>query len=45
MVVNEHDIQSVNIRSVLTCNTEGWVCKKCYWLDLWLNKNEKGFLS
>jgi DNA-directed RNA polymerase subunit beta' len=33
----EHDINEVNIRSVLTCETEGWVCKACYGLDLGLN--------
>lgn len=37
-VINENKIDTVYIRSVLTCDTEGWVCKKCYWLDLWLNK-------
>jgi len=36
--INAKDINSVNIRSVLTCNTEGWVCKKCYGMDLWLSK-------
>jgi len=34
----EHNINEVNIRSVLTCETEGWVCKACYGLDLGLNK-------
>ena len=34
---NEHNINEVNIRSVLTCETEGWVCKACYGLDLGLN--------
>lgn len=33
--INENNINEVNIRSVLTCETEWWVCKKCYWLDLW----------
>jgi DNA-directed RNA polymerase subunit beta' len=33
----EHNINEVNIRSVLTCETEGWVCKACYGLDLGLN--------
>ncbi len=37
-IINENHIDKVDIRSVLTCDTEGWVCKKCYWLDLWLNK-------
>lgn len=33
-----NDIQKVDIRSVLTCETEWWVCKHCYGLDLGLNK-------
>ena len=37
-VLNENNINEVNIRSVLTCETEGWVCKACYGLDLGLNK-------
>ena len=37
-VLNAHSINKVNIRSVLTCETEGWVCKACYGLDLGLNK-------
>ncbi len=37
-VINANQVDKVNIRSVLTCDTEGWVCKKCYGLDLWLNK-------
>lgn len=37
-IINENKIDTLNIRSVLTCDTEGWVCKKCYGLDLWLNK-------
>lgn len=36
-VISENSIWEVNIRSVLTCETEWWVCKKCYWLDLWAN--------
>ena len=32
--LNEHNVGEVNIRSVLTCETNGWVCKKCYGLDL-----------
>ena len=36
-IIKTHDIQEVNIRSVLTCESEGWVCQKCYWLDLGLN--------
>ena len=37
-IINENNITKVNIRSVLTCETEWWVCKACYGLDLWLNK-------
>ena len=37
IVIAKNDIQEVNIRSVLTCETEGWVCQKCYGLDLGLN--------
>jgi DNA-directed RNA polymerase subunit beta' len=37
-VINSNDINEVHIRSVLTCETEWWVCKACYGLDLWLNK-------
>lgn len=35
--INKHNINSVNIRSVLTCETEGGVCKTCYGLDLGMN--------
>jgi DNA-directed RNA polymerase subunit beta' len=37
-LLNDNNINEVNIRSVLTCETEWWVCKACYGLDLWLNK-------
>ena len=37
-VLNSNEVNEVNIRSVLTCETEGWVCKACYGLDLGLNK-------
>jgi DNA-directed RNA polymerase subunit beta' len=33
-LLNENNIDEVNIRSVLTCETEGGVCQKCYGLDL-----------
>ena len=36
-IVEANNIKEVNIRSVLTCESEGWVCKKCYGLDLGLN--------
>jgi DNA-directed RNA polymerase subunit beta' len=37
-IINSNGINEVNVRSVLTCETEWWVCRACYWLDLWLNK-------
>lgn len=37
-VLNANEINTVNIRSVLTCETEWGVCKACYGLDLGLNK-------
>ncbi|NDK08161.1 DNA-directed RNA polymerase subunit beta' [Candidatus Gracilibacteria bacterium] len=36
-IINDNNIEEVNIRSVLTCETEGGVCKKCYGLDLGAN--------
>lgn len=38
-ILNKNEINSVDIRSVLTCESEWWVCKKCYGLDLWSNKD------
>ena len=38
-IILENDINSVNIRSVLTCETEGGVCQACYGLDLGLSKD------
>jgi DNA-directed RNA polymerase subunit beta' len=38
-VITENHVSEVQIRSVLTCETEGWVCKKCYGLDLWLSRD------
>ncbi|MCH2188408.1 DNA-directed RNA polymerase subunit beta' [Candidatus Gracilibacteria bacterium] len=38
-IINENNIDEVNIRSVLTCETEGGVCQKCYGLDLGLSKD------
>ncbi len=32
--LTDSDVSEVNIRSVLTCDIEGGVCKKCYGLDL-----------
>ncbi len=40
-IINDNNINEVSIRSVLTCESEGWVCKACYWLDLWLNKESE----
>ncbi|PIE85362.1 DNA-directed RNA polymerase subunit beta' [Candidatus Gracilibacteria bacterium] len=37
-ILNDNNINEVNIRSVLTCETEGGVCRYCYGLDLGLNK-------
>lgn len=37
-IINENKIDELTIRSILTCETEWWVCKHCYGLDLWLNK-------
>ena len=36
-IIAKENIEEVNIRSVLTCESEGWVCQKCYGLDLGLN--------
>ena len=36
-MINEHKIAEVALRSVLTCETEGGVCQKCYGLDLAAN--------
>ncbi len=30
----EANVESVCVRSILTCETEEWVCQKCYGLDL-----------
>ncbi|EKE26072.1 MAG: hypothetical protein ACD_4C00447G0001 [uncultured bacterium (gcode 4)] len=37
-LIKDNNIESIFIRSVLTCETEWWVCQKCYWLDLWYNE-------
>ena len=37
-VINASEVEEVSIRSVLTCEVEGWVCKSCYGLDLGLNQ-------
>ena len=30
----ENDIDSISVRSPITCNSSSWVCQKCFWLDL-----------
>ncbi len=37
-IIKHNNINKLCIRSILTCETEWWTCKACYWLDLWLNK-------
>ncbi len=37
-IINDNKIDDISIRSILTCETEWWVCRHCYGLDLWLNK-------
>ena len=37
-ILSSNNIKEIDIRSVLTCETEWWVCKACYGLDLWLNE-------
>ena len=37
-IIDENNIWEVEVRSVLTCETEGGVCQVCYGLDLWLNQ-------
>jgi DNA-directed RNA polymerase subunit beta' len=36
-LLKEKAVNTVSIRSILTCETEGWVCQKCYWIDLGYN--------
>jgi len=36
-IIEEHKVEEVAIRSVLTCETEWGVCQKCYGLDLSAN--------
>ena len=38
-IIIKNNVEEANIRSVLTCETEWGVCKKCYGLDLWLSRN------
>jgi len=34
-IVSEEKLDDINIRSILWCKAKSWICKKCYWLDLW----------
>ncbi|MDD2516530.1 MAG: DNA-directed RNA polymerase subunit beta', partial [Candidatus Gracilibacteria bacterium] len=34
LAINENEIDSINVKSILTCETESGVCQKCYGLDL-----------
>ena len=36
--IAENKIDQVGVRSVMTCNTEGGICQKCYGFDLGNNK-------
>lgn len=31
-------VSKVEVRSIITCKTWNWVCRKCYWVDLWNNQ-------
>ena len=37
-IINDHQVESVSVRSILTCETEEGVCQKCYGLDLGSNR-------
>lgn len=37
-ILADNGVDDVAIRSILTCETEGGVCRKCYGLDLWHNE-------
>ena len=34
VLFDENDIDFVNVRSPMTCNTASWVCQKCFGMDL-----------
>lgn len=36
-LLKEKSVDMVSIRSIVTCETEGWVCQKCYGIDLGYN--------
>ncbi len=38
-LLTEHNIDSINLRSVMTCETENGICAKCYGKDLGSNKS------
>ncbi len=40
-LINEHKIDEVEVRSVMTCKTKGGICVKCYGRDLGNNKTVK----
>ena len=33
--ITKYNLDNIEIRSILWCRAKSWVCKKCYWLDLW----------
>lgn len=37
-IIVSSEIDSVEVRTVIWCNTWNWVCKACYWVDLSNNK-------
>ena len=37
-IIEKEQINEVEVRSIITCHTWNWVCKKCYWVDLWNNQ-------
>jgi len=36
--ITKYWVEKVEIRSILNCVAENWICKKCYWADLWNSK-------
>ena len=34
IMINEHEVPEVHVRSILTCETAEGVCQKCYGLDV-----------
>ncbi len=35
VIFKNNDIDYIKVRSPITCTTSSWVCKKCFWMDLW----------